>query len=218
MLVYTTPEFRAQVWPNKDDTSIVYYKGGGGATPFAVIHMFFFNDFLEIASPMTAEAIRSNSFFPLFLLQGLTTSSLRFHYHLAWKHEWIRSSIPPASLLHILWPVGYDNDLKTAYTILWEEFARELDTNGTHLLTGLIPNFTSMLREQAPELETLLDAHRKRGIPHYVFTRKDFPEDPMLFNDFHFNAGAYGRIAERFESMFTETLSANPASDSPLTP
>lgn len=187
-----------------------------GIRPSTVIHLFFFDDFLQVAGPISESIFWQDSPF-FFLLQGLTLASLRLHYHLAWKHERVRKHIPPADFRGIL-PVEDHRKLEIAYTSQWEEFADWLDTEGISLLTGFIPNFASMLRGQAPELETLQDAHRKRGIPHYVFTRMDFPEDPMLFNDFHFNAGAYSRIAERFESMFTETLSANLASDSPLTP
>jgi len=169
-----------------------------GVKPEAVVHLFFFDDFYQGTDSGFERKARGAPL--LFVLQGLTLSTIRLHLHLAWEHPWVRTNFPPVDF-RAVWTDEEHSRLERRYTELWEAFAASLEARGIRQATGMLGYYSSILKGRAPELENLEAAHRARGVPFHAFTLDDFPEDPMLWNDGHFGAAAYGRIAGRMAEL-----------------
>ncbi len=174
-----------------------------GVKPEAVVHLFFFDDFYQGTDSGFEQKARSAPL--LFILQGLTLSTIRLHLHLAWEHPWVREHLPPVDF-RAVWTDAEHARLERRYTELWQEWAAWLSERGIRQATGMLGYYSSMLKGRAPELADLEAAHRARSVPYHVFTLEDLPQDPMLWNDGHFDAAAYGRIAARMEPLVRELV------------
>ncbi len=183
-----------------------------GVQPVAVIHLFFYDDFFPTSGGGLREKLRSSP--QLHLLQGLILGTIRLHHHFAWEHAWVREHVPPVDF-RAVWTAGEHPQMEASYLEQWTGFAGWLAERNIRQATGFVTYYSSMLRESAPELSDLIKAHRDRSVPYYVFTWRDFPDDPMLFNDGHFDAGANGQMAEKLETIVRPLLASGPALSPP---